>query len=61
MFVGVEVFVGVGVLEGIVEQSVNANTVPETPISTAQIVDPLCNLQYLELPSNGFDRGDGVV
>jgi hypothetical protein len=59
--VGVEVLVGVGVLEGIVEQSVNANTVPPKPISTPQIVDPLCNLQYLTPPSNRFDKGDCVV
>ena len=53
--------VGVGVLEGIVEQSVTVNTVPKLPISIPQTVELICNLQYLLLPSNGFDKGDGVV
>ena len=59
--VGVEVLVGVGVLEGMVEQSVTVNTVPKVPISTPQMVDPLCSLQYLTPPSNGSDSGDCVV
>jgi ABC-type dipeptide/oligopeptide/nickel transport system permease subunit len=61
VFVGVVVGVKVGVLEGIVEQSVTAVTTPELLISTPQIVEALCNLQYLTNPSNGFDRGVCVV
>ena len=59
--VGVAVTDGVGVSEGIVEQSVNAVTSPTVLISTAQTVDDLCNLQYLFCPLNKLERGTSVV